>query len=63
LAIDHTSDTTKGKNYFWAMKQASKMDPMTFMINIDYQFSTSTITLGGAVKDPATDLYESSVGF
>jgi len=45
------------------MKQASKMDPMTFMINIDYQFSTSTITLGGAVKDPATDLYESSVGF
>jgi len=46
------------------MKQASKMDPMTFSINIDYQISTSTITLGQAVKDSATDnLYESSVGF
>jgi hypothetical protein len=36
LAIDNSSATKKSQNYLFAMNAASKMDIMSFAVNIDY---------------------------
>lgn len=63
LAIDNTSAATKGANYLFAMNAVSKMDSMTFGINIDYQMSTSTVVIGETFATPMTYSYSSTVGF
>lgn len=45
------------------MNVATKMDAMTFGINIDYQMLLSTVVIGETFVTPMTYTYSNTLGF